>query len=90
MSNRASARLSAVAVDVRVLVVALAATSATGIAAGLVPALGFLRRNAWEGLQTGARTVSDPASRVRTVLVGAQLALAMVLLVEQGSSSPRS
>jgi len=77
-------RLSAVAVDVRVLVVALAATIATGIAAGLVPAFGFLRRNAWEGLQAGARTVSDPASRVRTVLVGAQLALAMVLLCGAG------
>jgi putative ABC transport system permease protein len=77
-------RLSAVAVDVRVLVVALAATIATGIAAGLVPAFGFLRRNAWEGLQAGARTVSNPASRVRTVLVGAQLALAMVLLCGAG------
>jgi predicted permease len=77
-------RLSAVAVDVRVLVVALAATTATGVAAGLVPALGFLRRNAWEGLQASTRTVSDPASRVRTVLVGGQLALAMVLLCGAG------
>jgi predicted permease len=77
-------RLGAVAVDVRVLVVALAATTATGIAAGLVPAFGFLRRSAWEELQTGARIVSDPASRVRTVLVGAQLALAMVLLCGAG------
>jgi predicted permease len=77
-------RLSTVAVDERVLAVALAATIVTGIAAGLVPALGFLRRNAWEGLQTGARTVSDPASRVRTVLVGGQLALAMVLLCGAG------
>ena len=77
-------RLSAVAVDVRVLVLALAATIVTGIAAGLVPAFGFLRRNAWEGLQTGARAVADPASRVRTVLVGAQLALAMVLLCGAG------
>lgn len=77
-------RLSAVAVDVRVLVVALSATIATGIAAGLVPAFRSLRRDAWEGLQTGARTVSDPASRVRTALVGAQLALAMVLLCGAG------
>lgn len=77
-------RLGAVAVDVRVLVVALAATIVTGIAAGLVPAFRFLRRNAWEGLQTGARIVADPASRVRTVLVGGQLALAMVLLCGAG------
>jgi putative ABC transport system permease protein len=77
-------RLGAVAVDVRVLAVALAATIVTGIAAGLVPALGFLRGSAWEGLQAGARAVSDPASRARTVLVGAQLALAMVLLCGAG------
>ncbi|HUF76003.1 MAG TPA: ABC transporter permease, partial [Longimicrobiales bacterium] len=77
-------RLSTVAVDERVLVVALVATIVTGVAAGLVPALGFLRRDAWEGLQTGARTVSDPASRVRTVLVGAQLALAMMLFCGAG------
>jgi predicted permease len=77
-------RLSTVAVDERVLVVALVATIVTGLAAGLVPALGFVRRNAWEGLQTAARTASDPASRVRTVLVGAQLALAMMLLCGAG------
>jgi putative ABC transport system permease protein len=77
-------RLSTVAVDERVLVVALAATFVTGIAAGLVPAFGFMRRDAWEGLQTGARTVSDPASRVRTALVGGQLALAMILLCGAG------
>ena len=77
-------RLSAVAVDERVLLVALAATVATGLAAGLVPAFGFLRRDAWEGLQTGSRAASDPASRVRTVLVGAQLALAMILLCGAG------
>ncbi|MGE0158494.1 MAG: ADOP family duplicated permease [Gemmatimonadales bacterium] len=77
-------RLGAVAVDGRVLLVAVAATIATGITAGLVPAFGFLRRNAWAGLQTGSRAVSDPASRVRSVLVGAQLALAMVLLCGAG------
>ena len=77
-------RLSTVAVDERVLVVALVATIFTGVAAGLVPALGFLRRDAWEGLQTGARTASDPASRVRSVLVGAQLALAMIILCGAG------
>jgi putative ABC transport system permease protein len=77
-------RLSTVAVDERVLVVALAATIVTGVAAGLVPALGFLRRDAWTGLQTGTRAASDPASRVRSVLVGAQLALAMILLCGAG------
>ena len=77
-------RLGTVAVDARVLAVALAATVGLGIAAGLVPALGFLRRNAWEGLQVGARAVSDPASRIRTALVGAQLALAMMLLCGAG------
>ena len=77
-------RLSTVAVDERVLLVALAATIATGVAAGLVPALGFFRHDAWEGLQTGSRNASDPVSRVRTVLVGAQLALAMMLLCGAG------
>jgi predicted permease len=77
-------RLATVTVDGRVLSVALLATVATGIAAGLVPAFGFFRRGPWEGLQAGGRTVSEPGSRVRTALVGGQLALAMVLLCGAG------
>jgi predicted permease len=77
-------RLSAVAVDERVLVVAVLATLGTGVAAGLVPALGLSRRSVWEGLQTRGRTASDPSSRVRWALVGGQLALAMVLLCGAG------
>jgi putative ABC transport system permease protein len=77
-------RLDTVAVDARVLLVALAAVIGVATTAGLIPAAGFLRRGAWEGLQAGGRAVSDPASRIRTVLVGGQLALAMILLCGAG------
>jgi predicted permease len=77
-------RLATVTVDGRVLGVALLATLGTGVAAGLIPAVGFFRRGPWEGLQAGGRTVSEPGSRVRTALVGGQLALAMLLLCGAG------
>ncbi|HET9948019.1 MAG TPA: ADOP family duplicated permease [Longimicrobiales bacterium] len=77
-------RLSSVAVDGRVLAVALVTTLATALAAGLLPALRFTARAPWERLKGGGRGASDAASRLRTILVGAQLALAVVLLSGAG------
>jgi predicted permease len=77
-------RLAAVAVDGRVLAAALAMTLATALAAGLLPALRLTAKAPWERLQAAGRGTSDAASRLRTVLVGGQLALAVMLLTGAG------
>jgi putative ABC transport system permease protein len=77
-------RLSTVAVDGRVLAAAALMTVGTALAAGLVPALRFTSRAPWERLQGGARTISEAGSRLRTTLVGGQLALAVILLSAAG------
>jgi predicted permease len=81
---RSIPRLDAIAVDGRVLLVAALATLATAAAAGLLPALRLTGRGSWEHIQSGGRTVSEPGSRLRTALVGGQLALAVVLLCGAG------
>lgn len=77
-------RLDSVGVDARVLAAALAMTLGTAVAAGLLPALRFTARAPWERLQSGGRSTSEAASRLRTGLVGGQLALAVVLLSGAG------
>jgi putative ABC transport system permease protein len=77
-------RLSTVAVDGRVLAVAALTTLAVGLAAGLIPALRLTGRAPWERLQSGGRTASEPGSRLRAVMVGGQIALAVVLLSGAG------
>ncbi|MEE8146006.1 MAG: FtsX-like permease family protein, partial [Longimicrobiales bacterium] len=77
-------RLSTVAVDARVLAVAAVVSLGTGIAAGLLPALRLTRRGPWERLQTAGRAFVEPSSRLRGVLVGGQMAVAVVLLSGAG------
>ena len=77
-------RLATVAVDGRVLVVAAVVSVATGVAAGLLPALSLTRRSPWERLREGGRSVSVSAHGLRSSLVGGQLALAVVLLAGAG------
>ena len=77
-------RLSTVGVDGRVLAAAAAMTLGTAVAAGLLPALRFTARAPWERLQSASRSTSEAASRLRTALVGGQLALAVVLLSGAG------
>ena len=62
-------RLSTIGVDARVLGVAAVVSLGTGIAAGLLPALGLTRRGPWERLQSAGRSVAEPLSRLRSVLV---------------------
>jgi predicted permease len=77
-------RLANVAVDGRVLAAALAMTLATALASGVLPALRFTARAPWTRLQAGGRGTSEAAARLRAVLVGGQLALAVVLLSGAG------
>ncbi len=77
-------RLSTVAVDARVLAVAAVVSLGTGIAAGLLSALRLTRRGPWERLQGAGRSFAEPTSGLRAVLVGGQMAVAVVLLSGAG------
>lgn len=74
-----------VAMDVRVLVFALAISILTGILFGLAPALSVTRTNLVASLKEGARGVMGSSRRtLRAVLVVAEVALAFVLLTGAG------
>ena len=74
------ARVSEIAIDPRVLGVALAATVISGVLSGLGPALRATRVAPQDALQThGARLA--PRSRLRDAMIVAQLALSLTLLV---------
>jgi predicted permease len=75
-------RVGDVEVDARVLAVAAAVSLGSGVAAGLLPAMRSMRR-ALSGTTSG-RTATAPSSRLRTVLVGGQIAVAVVLLSGAG------
>lgn len=79
------AELSAVApatIDLRVLAFASTLALVTGIAFGLWPAVGSARSAPAETVKSGGRGATDRgAGRARRALVGAELALTVVLLV---------
>jgi putative ABC transport system permease protein len=76
-------RLSSIAVDMRVLGVAAFVSLITGVLFGIVPALQLSRPNLTSALKEGARGASSGVAqqRIRSVLVVAEVALAVVLLV---------
>jgi putative ABC transport system permease protein len=78
-------RLDEVALDGRVLALALAISVLTGIGFALLPSLRLTRDEDYLDLRGGARH-SGPAGhrRLRGLLVGGQVALALVLLVGAG------
>src|SRR5207247_3077321 len=75
-----------VTVDLRVLTITLAATLATGIAFGLVPAWAAVREGAGATLNEEGRsgTTGTYAQRVRAALVVAEMALSLMLLIGAG------
>lgn len=78
-------RAAQIVVDGRVLAVALALTVASGLVAGLAPALRLTRPDLGAVLHAGARASEDPRrARIRHGLVVAEIALALVLLVTSG------
>jgi len=79
-------RSSSVGLDPGVLTFTLGISLATGLAAGLLPALRLTREDVSEALKQGAgRTASDSGgSRTRSVLVVAEVALSLMLLIGAG------
>jgi predicted permease len=76
-------RLSEVSLDVPVLAFALAASAATGLVFGLVPAFAAVRGTAADALKEGgARSGGSPrAARLRGTLLVVEVALALVLVI---------
>jgi putative ABC transport system permease protein len=79
-------RVAAIGIDLRVLGVATAAAVLTGIFFGIVPAFQSSRPDLTTALKEGGRsaTVGAAGQRLRSVLVVAEVALAVVLLVGAG------
>ena len=78
-------RSSEVGVDRTVLLFALGLSMLTGLVFGLSPALSAGRANLAEALRSGARSgVHERAGKLRSVLVTAEVALAVVVLVGAG------
>ena len=78
-------RLGDVAVNARVALFAVAVSAITGILFGLAPAVQTSKVNVIELLRDGGRTAGAHGSRrMRAVLVTAEVALALVLLVTAG------
>lgn len=77
-------RASGIAVDARMLVFTGLISLATGILFGLVPLFHARKVNANESLKQNARGAGGGQSRMRSGLVVAQIAIAMILLVGAG------
>jgi putative ABC transport system permease protein len=76
------ARVSAIALDLRVLAVAALAAIVTGVLFGIAPAIHLSKPDLTHALKDGARgTVGAARQRVRSALIVAEVALAVVLLV---------
>ena len=80
------ARLNEITLDTRVLVSALAISFVAGILVGLPPAATTLRRDPRPSGEEGGRSVTGGAAtrRIRSALVVAEYALAIVVLVGAG------
>ncbi|MGH9319044.1 MAG: ABC transporter permease, partial [Vicinamibacteria bacterium] len=79
-------RLEEITINVTVLIFTLGISLAAGLLFGLVPVFKFTKPNMAGALKEGGRTSSDgrERQRARGVLVMAQVALALVLLVGAG------
>ena len=82
-TSRFTPRASEIGIDGSVLLFALGASIATGLLAGLVPALPR-RTQLAEGLKDGQRTVSNHGLGARRALIVAQVAISFMLLVAAG------
>jgi len=78
--------LDAVVVDWRVLAFTLVVTALTAIAFGLAPLLQLRKMDIGEGLKQSARTLAAAhgSSRLRSLLVCSEVALAFVLMIGAG------
>jgi predicted permease len=77
-------RSSEVGIDGGVLMFTLAVSVATGILFGIAPALAAARVPPLEALRSGGRTSTGSGRRLRSTLVGAEIAVALVVLSGAG------
>ena len=77
-------RAAAIGVDGRAFVFGMVVTTVIGVAFGLIPALRASRTDPHDHLQRGSRRTSGSHLRTRSVLVVAEVALALVLLAASG------
>ena len=77
-------RIDAIALNPSVFVFAFAVSALVGVVAGLIPALETRRAQLQTGLRQVARTASRGGQRMRSALVVAEVALALMLLVTAG------
>jgi putative ABC transport system permease protein len=85
MGPQAVPRLAETAMDARALVFTFAVSLATGLLFGLGPALACSQIKLHPVLKEGARTSANSAGlNIRRLLVGGELALALVLLIGAG------
>jgi putative ABC transport system permease protein len=83
LAPRTIPRLDEVRLDGTVLLFALALSLASGVIAGLVPAIQASRPDVVEALKSGAAAITS-RSRARGALVVAEVALALILVVGAG------
>jgi putative ABC transport system permease protein len=77
-------RLTAVQVDLRILVISLGASLVCGVIFGLVPALTASKTDLVSSLKESERTDSGTRQWLRRTFVVAEVALALVLLISAG------
>jgi predicted permease len=75
------ARLQHVEIDTRVLLFTIAIAVLSGVLFGLIPALRYSSANLNRMLRTGGRTSKTDSAGVRSFLVAAEVALALVVVV---------
>lgn len=84
IANLALPRIEAVSIDYKVLLFALAVSMLAALLSGLAPALAASLADPGEALKGSARGVAGRRSRLPSLLVGGEVALAVVLLVGAG------
>ena len=77
-------RLTAVQVDIRILLISIAASLVCGVIFGLVPALTASKTDLVSSLKESERTDSGTRQWLRRTFVVAEVALALVLLISAG------
>ena len=77
-------RLGAIRVDAVAFAFAAVVTTIVGVVVGVIPAVSALRQDMGAGLQSAGRRMAGGHQRTRAVLVVAEVALALMLLVGAG------
>ncbi len=84
LSPAALPRVDAIRVDTTALLFGVLITTLVGVAIGLIPAFRAAATNLRVGVQGGSTRVAGDHHRIRRLLVVAEVALALVLLVSAG------